>query len=108
LSDSEVPHGAEAAAVERELLASLRLLPHKLQSSGYRGRAESGEVIEIAKVPGGYVVHATPPHVKAEWRSERPMAAKDLIVELLGRGAHQTDIGDAFYSADPNWLVSSN
>jgi hypothetical protein len=69
---------------------------------------ERGEMIEIAKALGGYVAHATPPHVKAEWRSDRPMAVKDLIAELLGRGAHQTDIGDAFYFADPNWVENSN
>jgi hypothetical protein len=67
-----------------------------------------GEMIEIAKALGGYVAHATPPHVKAEWRSDRPMAVKDVIAELLGRGAHQTDIGDAFYLADPNWVENSN
>ena len=27
-----------------------------------------------------------------------------LIEELSARGAHQTDIGDAFYEADPNWI----
>ena len=27
----------------------------------------------------------------------------ELIDELTKRGAHQTDIGDALYAADPDW-----
>jgi hypothetical protein len=33
-----------------------------------------------------------------------PMSVDRIIKKLLGRGAHQTDIGDAFYAADPDWL----
>ena len=33
------------------------------------------------------------------------MAVDDLIEALRKLGCHQTDIGDAFYDADPNWLV---
>jgi hypothetical protein len=28
----------------------------------------------------------------------------DLIRELQKLGWHQTDLGDAFYAADPDWL----
>jgi hypothetical protein len=58
------------------------------------------------KSPDGYSAHATPPHVKAEWQSAVPMAARALFQELVRRDAHQTDIGDAFYSVDPNWPKS--
>jgi hypothetical protein len=44
------------------------------------------------------------PAVNAEWSTPQPMSSNRLIDELLKRGAHQTDIGDAFYAADPNWL----
>ncbi|MFY9852786.1 MAG: hypothetical protein WAK26_02785 [Terracidiphilus sp.] len=44
------------------------------------------------------------PAVNDEWSTPKPMGADQLIEELLKRGAHQTDIGDAFYSADPHWL----
>jgi hypothetical protein len=44
------------------------------------------------------------PAVKAAWSTPAPMSADPLIEELLNRGAHQTDIGDAFYQADPGWL----
>jgi hypothetical protein len=32
------------------------------------------------------------------------MSAEELVGELRSRGCHQTDIGDAFYDADPQWL----
>ena len=62
------------------------------------------QVIEIVKTADGYIGAATPPSVKTEWRTIEPMTVKALIAELERLGAHQTDIGDAFYSADPNWL----
>jgi len=42
--------------------------------------------------------------VKPEWATPVPMSCDELIRELLARGFHQTDIGDAFYAADPDWL----
>lgn len=33
------------------------------------------------------------------------MAANVLVEMLLGCGCHQIDIGDAFYDADPDWLL---
>jgi hypothetical protein len=45
------------------------------------------------------------PAVKAEWSTPEPMGADQLIDELTRRGAHQTDIGDAFYAANPDWLT---
>jgi hypothetical protein len=32
------------------------------------------------------------------------MTRDDLVDALRGIGCHQTDIGDAFYEADPDWL----
>jgi len=61
-------------------------------------------MILIAKADGGYTAHATPPHVAEEWLSGPALTAKDLIAALLAQGVHQTDIGDAFYEAEPNWL----
>jgi len=52
----------------------------------------------------GYEAVATPPHVGAPWQTSAPSSARALIAALLERGCHQTDIGDAFYSANPNWL----
>ena len=64
--------------------------------------------IRIEKVDGGYVARVTPPHGDGHsWTSERPQTAKALAAELQSRGCHQTDIGDAFYEADPNWLSES-
>jgi hypothetical protein len=31
------------------------------------------------------------------------MEIDDLIAALTERGCHQTDIGDAFFEADPEW-----
>lgn len=44
------------------------------------------------------------PAVESEWSTPEPMDRDQLIEELLKMGAHQTDIGDAFHAADPNWL----
>jgi len=33
------------------------------------------------------------------------MPARELIAALLERGCHQTDVGDALYAANPNWLA---
>lgn len=38
------------------------------------------------------------------WTSPHPMTTKQLIAALRDLGCHQTDIGDAFYEADPDWL----
>ncbi|MGP8120227.1 MAG: hypothetical protein ACLP8B_06820 [Xanthobacteraceae bacterium] len=61
-------------------------------------------MITIEKMPGGYKVHATPPHVRSEWKSETPLSIREICDKLLALSAHQTDIGDAFYLADPNWI----
>ena len=61
-------------------------------------------MILITKADGGYIAHATPPHAIEEWHSGGPMGAKALIAALLAHGVHQTDIGEAFYKAEPNWL----
>ena len=45
------------------------------------------------------------PGVSAPWSTEQPLNAEELINELMKRGAHQTDVGDAFYAADPDWLA---
>ena len=33
------------------------------------------------------------------------MRTDDLVAALRERGCHQTDIGDAFDEADPEWLL---
>jgi hypothetical protein len=63
-------------------------------------------LIVIESVDGGYRARATPPHVAAAWESSRPLSAKEITAKLLELGAYQTDIGDAFHEADPNWISS--
>jgi hypothetical protein len=64
--------------------------------------------IRIKKVSEDlYSAELTLPDIQAvqdEWSTPQPMSSDQLIEELLKRGAHQTDIGDAFYTADPSWL----
>lgn len=61
--------------------------------------------IEIWRVETGFLAHVTPPHGNGvEWQSTTPMDAEALIDALRDRGCHQTDIGDAFHAADPEWL----
>jgi hypothetical protein len=61
--------------------------------------------IVIRRVGEQYEAIVRPPHADVAWNSEEPLAADDLIEVLLGLGCHQTDIGDAFYDADPEWLL---
>jgi hypothetical protein len=61
-------------------------------------------MIYIEKVVGGYIVSATPPHTNIDYKSPEVLGVQGVINELRKRGAHQTDIGDAFHAADPDWL----
>jgi hypothetical protein len=61
-------------------------------------------MIRVQRVSGGYTAHATAPHVRSEWQTNEPLPAREIIRELQERGVHQTDIGDAFYQADPHWI----
>jgi hypothetical protein len=66
--------------------------------------------IRIRKVEGSRLYTAQlilpdMPAVKSAWSTPEPMERNQLIEELRKRGAHQTDIGDAFYEADPDWLT---
>ena len=61
-------------------------------------------MIAIEKSGHGYRARATPPNVRSAWETERPLSAREIASKLLELGAHQTDIGDAFYQADPNWI----
>jgi hypothetical protein len=61
--------------------------------------------ITIQKISKGYTATVTPPHGKSRyWKTDHPMSVDELIEGLRKLGCHQTDIGDAFYEADPNWL----
>lgn len=62
--------------------------------------------ITITRVADKYVADVTPPHCRGiRWSTAGPMGANELIHQLLDRGCHQTDIGDAFYAADDAWLL---
>ena len=61
--------------------------------------------ITITKVGDRYSAEVTPPHGGGvPWQSATPMHANALVAELVSHGCHQTDIGDAFSEADPDWL----
>jgi len=61
--------------------------------------------IVITRVGDLYEGTITPPHGGDSPRSSlHPMTADSLIDALRDLGCHQTDIGDAFYAADPEWL----
>lgn len=62
--------------------------------------------IKITRVEDKYMADVTPPHAGGiSWRTTEPMGANELIQELLNRGCHQTDIGDALYEADDAWVL---
>lgn len=62
--------------------------------------------IVVCRIAAMYEAELTPPHGGGiPWRSEGPMSRDELVAELQRQGCHQTDIGDAFYEADPEWLL---
>ena len=62
--------------------------------------------IVIKKTTSGYEAIATPPHVNGSaWQSPQPMPIRELVAALRQRGCRQTDVGDAFYEANPDWLA---
>jgi hypothetical protein len=61
--------------------------------------------ITITRVGDLYEARITPPHGGGiPWGTPQPMPMDSVIAALRDRGCHQTDIGDAFYEADPEWL----
>lgn len=62
--------------------------------------------IKIEHLGGGlYRAAVSPPHGNgSSWTTPQPLRSGELIDELRGLGCHQTDIGDAFSEADPDWL----
>jgi len=42
--------------------------------------------------------------VKVPWQTAEPLPVRALVDKLIDLGAHTTDIGDAFYAADPFWV----
>ena len=63
--------------------------------------------IEIRRVGELYEATTTPPHSNVVWSSPEPMTVDDLDKKLVELGCHPTDIGDAFYEADPDWVSRS-
>jgi hypothetical protein len=64
--------------------------------------------ISITRHGDLYAGRVTPPHGGGKhWSSSQPVSAKELIEKLQSLGCHTTDIGDAFYAADPIWLTRS-
>lgn len=62
--------------------------------------------IVIRKSGNLYAAEVTPPHGGGvPWTTDEPLDRESLIAALRVRGCHQTDIGDAFYEADPEWLM---
>jgi hypothetical protein len=44
------------------------------------------------------------PAVKNAWSTTEPLTGNQLCNALLKLGCHQTDIGDALYEQDRNWV----
>lgn len=62
--------------------------------------------IEIIRVGDLYEATVTPPHWDGiAWSTTRAMTTNDLVAALRERGCQTTDISDAFYEADPEWLL---
>lgn len=61
--------------------------------------------IVIRRTDKGYEAHVSPPHCAGKpWQTIAPLDRDSLVRELLSRGCHQQDIGDAFDEVDPEWL----
>ena len=54
-----------------------------------------------------YIAKVTLPDMPAvtnEWSTTEPLTGNQLCDALLELGCHQTDIGDALYEQDQNWV----
>lgn len=60
--------------------------------------------IRIEEVDGMYIAWASPPESEREWQTPHPMTIEELDRRLFDLGCHITDISDAFYEADPDWV----
>lgn len=61
--------------------------------------------INVSKVSEGYyTVSVTPPHADEPWTSAEPMRMNRVCEELIARGVHQVDVGDAVNEADREWF----
>lgn len=58
--------------------------------------------LRISKSNAGYTAKGVLAGVTFE--ADVPLSARELVQWLQNQGFHQTDIGDAFFEADPNWL----
>ncbi len=64
------------------------------------------EMPDAQRVDELYEAMVTPQHGGSEaWSTPRPMPRDALIAALRDRGCHRSDIGDAFYEADPEWQL---
>lgn len=62
--------------------------------------------IRIERTGSLYTAELTPPHGgRSHWTSPESMNVGALVDALLSLGCHETDIGDAFYEADPDWQL---
>ena len=68
-------------------------------------RSHAGSELHIKRESNLYVGSITSSDGRTTlWETPEPVSRNDLIRELQKLGWHQTDIGDAFYAADPDWL----
>jgi hypothetical protein len=62
--------------------------------------------IVIERRAQGYDAWVTPLHGdRIPWATDTSVEARELVRLLLAHGCHQQDIGDAFYEADPAWVL---
>jgi len=62
--------------------------------------------IRVTKISEAlYTATATPPHVGEPWSTGEPLRMHQLCEQLLARGVHQVDVGDAINDADREWLM---
>lgn len=58
-------------------------------------------MIKITRIGPVYRVKATRPHVWKDWSSLMPLAAREVVEELIRHGCRLTDAYDAMFEADP-------
>ena len=68
-------------------------------------RRLAGSEIHIKREHEGYTGRITSLDSRSTyWATSGSVTRDELIKKLQSFGWHQTDIGDAFYAADPDWL----
>ena len=105
MTNSGRPYKSSEARSERARKAAKARWAKKRRENFATARRLAGTEIQVKRENEGYTGSITSSDGRTTyWATPEPITPEELIRELENHGYHQTDIGDAFYAADPDSL----